>query len=72
VAADLGAPGPGPHHHSQIFPTTLWLMGYSRAFAEQSYDHMLDKQPKQLVKFGKAIVPRPESGEGIQVDVNSL
>jgi hypothetical protein len=33
---------------------------------------MLDKQPKQLVKFGKAIVPRPESGEGIQVDVNSL
>jgi hypothetical protein len=71
VAADLGAPAPGPHHHSQIFPTTLWLMGYSRAFAEQSYDYMLDKQPKQLVKFGKAIVPRPDSGEGIQVDVNS-
>lgn len=56
------------HSASQIFPTALWLMGYSREYAEANYDYLLDKSPKAIVKFGKSIVPR-SSDDFIQVKV---
>ncbi|MFO1217474.1 MAG: sulfatase-like hydrolase/transferase [Burkholderiaceae bacterium] len=54
------------HSHSQIFSTTLWLMGYDRHFAEQNYDSLLDKAPKAFVWFGRRIVPGAD-GEPIEL-----
>jgi glucan phosphoethanolaminetransferase (alkaline phosphatase superfamily) len=45
------------HDHSQIFPTTLWLMGYPRGAVEAKYDRLLDRQTKRYVTFGRAVVP---------------
>jgi hypothetical protein len=56
------------HSASQIFPTALWLMGYSRQYAEENYDSLLDKAPKAIVKFGKSMTPR-SSGDPIEVKV---
>lgn len=67
VSAGLDNPVPGPRHHSQLFPTTLWLMGYTREYAEQGFDHLLDRPTKKPLRFGSAIEIRPERGEGIQV-----
>lgn len=48
----------GNRSHSQIFPTTLVLMGYARTYAEQNYDALLDKPTRRFVWFGKSIIPR--------------
>jgi hypothetical protein len=60
-----------PSSHSQIFPTTLWLMGYERLYAEANYDRLLGGAPKAIVRFGKSIVPRSGTGK-IQVSIEKM
>jgi hypothetical protein len=52
--------------HSQIFPTTLYLMGFSSVYAEDRYDNLLPGPSKRLIRFGKKIFP-VSSGGGIDV-----
>jgi hypothetical protein len=65
-AAKFSGAAKSGHSHSQIFPTTLWLLGYSDSFAEANFDNLLDKQPQSIVKFGKSIVP---GADGATIDV---
>lgn len=67
ISAELGEFVPGQRHHSQLFPTTMWLMGYTREFAEQRFDRLLDQPSKRPLRFGSAIEVRPDRGEGINV-----
>jgi hypothetical protein len=55
--------------HSQIFPTTLVLMGYDKTFSESHYDHPLPGPPERMITFGKRIVPN-EDEPTIQLNVN--
>ncbi len=43
--------------HSQIFPTTLLLMGYAAEYASREYDNPLPTTSKRIVRFGKRIFP---------------
>jgi hypothetical protein len=47
---------PGRRSHSQIFSTSLALMGYPRAHAD-GYDHDLTRPSKRIVWFGRNVVP---------------
>ncbi|MGB4497264.1 MAG: sulfatase-like hydrolase/transferase, partial [Methylococcaceae bacterium] len=47
--------------HSQIFPTTLFFMGFSKEYIEKNYDNLLNKPTRQYVHFGKKITPNEES-----------
>ena len=68
AAAALSGTKPTGHDHSQIFPTTLWLMGYPRGAVEARYDHLLDRPTKRYVTFGRAVVP---TSTGDAVDVSA-
>lgn len=62
---------PWMNSHSQIFPTTLVLMGYDRAFSESHFDHLLPAAPKRLITFGKRITPNQDQPT-IQLRVNRV
>ncbi|MEO0440162.1 MAG: sulfatase-like hydrolase/transferase [Pseudomonadota bacterium] len=47
---------------SQIFPTTLQLMGYPDAYARENYDNDLASSTVQYVWFGRGIVPVHKGG----------
>lgn len=47
---------------SQIFPTTLQLMGYPDAYARENYDNDLASSTIQYVWFGRGIVPVHDGG----------
>lgn len=57
------------HSHSQIFPTTLILMGYPNGYAQDNYDNPLPLEPKRLITFGKNITPNID-GKIIDVRIN--
>lgn len=57
------------HSHSQIFPTTLILMGYSNEYAQNNYDNPLPLEPKRQITFGKNITPNID-GKIIDVRIN--
>ena len=59
----LGPMLSGRRSHSQIFPTSLYLMGYESEYAERSYDNTLEKPSRKLVKFGRTVYPSNENGE---------
>ena len=65
TAADVGV----VHSHSQIFPTSLVLMGYGERYAELVYDALLPLGSKRLLRFGKKMYPRSE-GDRIQLFVD--
>lgn len=46
--------------HSQIFPTSLVLMGYQVAHAQDGYDNPLPNPSKKIVTFGKSLFPQTE------------
>ncbi len=69
AAAALSGTKPMGHDHSQIFPTTLWLMGYPRGAVEARYDHLLDRPTKRYVTFGRAVVPT-STGDAIDVSTS--
>lgn len=48
--------------HSQIFPTSLWLMGYDSKFAEANYDSLLNKPTNRYVWFGRSFTPSSDTG----------
>jgi hypothetical protein len=58
---------PGKRSHSQIFPTSLSLMGYSNAEAER-YDTDLLQPSKRIIWFGRNVIPL-ETGEKIEFHV---
>ena len=43
--------------NSQIFPTTLVLMGYDKNYASSAYDNPFPKASKKIIKLGKTIIP---------------
>lgn len=49
------------HSHSQIFPTTLILMGYHSEYAHENYDNSLALEPKRKITFGKNITTNIDS-----------
>ncbi len=49
----------GTKSHSQIFPTTLVLMGYNQEYATSSYDNPLPQPTKKIIRLGKRIFPGP-------------
>lgn len=57
------------HSHSQIFPTTLILMGYPDEYAQNNYDNPLPLMPKRLITFGKNITPNFDA-KNIDVRIN--
>lgn len=57
------------HSHSQIFSTTLILMGYPGDYAAENYDNPLPLESKRIITFGKAIVPGGENGS-IDLNIN--
>jgi glucan phosphoethanolaminetransferase (alkaline phosphatase superfamily) len=59
-------PASSINSHSQIFPTTLYLMGFSKTYAEDQYDNLLPGASKRLIRFGKRIFPVSRDG-GIDV-----
>lgn len=69
TATALSPPSVGGRDHSQIFPTTLWLMGYPRAAVEARYDRLLDHSTKRYVTFGRSVVPT-SSGDPIDVSAS--
>ena len=55
--------------HSQIFPTSLVLMGYPVAHAKESYDNPLPDPAKKIVTFGKTLFPQTERGSSdVRID----
>jgi len=48
--------------HSQIFPTSLWLMGYDQNFAEENFDVLLNRPTNRYVWFGRSFVPHADTG----------
>lgn len=54
---------------SQLFPTTLWLMGYPRGAVEAKYDRLLDGRTKRYATFGRSVVPTA-TGDTIDVSVS--
>ena len=48
--------------HSQIFSTTLWLMGYDQRYAEENYDALLNKPTNRYVWFGRSFAPNSNTG----------
>ncbi len=53
---------PGGRSLSQLFPTTLTLMGYDTAYASQNYDNILTMPTARYVWFGRGIVPVKSGG----------
>lgn len=43
--------------HSEIFPTSPWLTGYCRKYAEENYDALLDSSTHRYVQFGRSLAP---------------
>lgn len=43
--------------NSQIFPTTLVLMGYDKNYASSAYDNPFPQASKKIIKLGKTIIP---------------
>ncbi|QTD56934.1 sulfatase-like hydrolase/transferase [Parasphingorhabdus cellanae] len=60
------ASAPGERSHSQLFPTTLALMGYDPIYAADNYDNLLMAPTARYVWFGRGIVP-VEAGGRIDV-----
>jgi hypothetical protein len=58
---------PGQRSHSQIFPTSLLLMGYSKARAE-TFDADLTQPSKRTLWFGRNVTPLA-TGATIQLHV---
>lgn len=59
---------PGRRSHSQLFPTTLSLMGYDTGYASKRYDNILTVPTARYVWFGRGVVPVKEGGT---IDVES-
>lgn len=59
---------PGGRSHSQLFPTTLSLMGYDTAYASKGYDNILTAPTARYVWFGRGVVPVKDGGT---IDVQS-
>ncbi len=47
---------------TQIFPSSLWLMGYDAAYAERNYDHLLWQSTVKPLWFGHSLLPDAETG----------
>ncbi|MEP3226064.1 MAG: sulfatase-like hydrolase/transferase [Parasphingorhabdus sp.] len=54
--------GQGGHSHSQLFPTTLNLMGFDPAYTAGNYDNSLPDPAARYIWFGRAIVPIEKGG----------
>ncbi|MEW4468149.1 sulfatase-like hydrolase/transferase [Parasphingorhabdus sp. JC815] len=50
------------HSLSQLFPTTLALMGYSADYASENYDNLLTAPTARYVWFGRGVVPAENGG----------
>ncbi len=59
---------PGGRSHSQLFPTTLSLMGYDTAYASKRYDNILTAPTARYIWFGRGVVPVKDGGT---IDVKS-
>lgn len=59
---------PGGRSQSQLFPTTLSLMGYDTAYAIKRYDNILTAPTARYVWFGRGVVPVKDGGT---IDVQS-
>lgn len=62
IQGDYAAPKPTRRSHSQLFPTTLTLMGYNPAFATETYDTILSAPTDRYVWFGRGVVPVKDGG----------
>ena len=58
---------PAKHSASQIFPTTLQLMGYPDTYAQKEYDNDLKSPTAQYVWFGRGVFP---VSNGSSIDIN--
>jgi glucan phosphoethanolaminetransferase (alkaline phosphatase superfamily) len=61
------ASGTGPKSHSQIFPTSLLLMGYATADAN-AYDANLAQASKRIIWFGRKVTPLAD-GDDIELHI---
>ncbi len=59
---------PGRRSHSQLFPTTLSLMGYDTGYAGEHYDNLLTAPTARYVWFGRGVIPVKDGGT---IDVES-
>ena len=65
--ADYAPLTPAKHSASQIFPTTLQLMGYPDTYAQKEYDNDLKSPTAQYVWFGRGVFP---VSNGSSIDIN--
>lgn len=65
---DYAASGQAGRSHSQLFPTTLTLMGYDATYATENYDNILTRPTDRFVWFGRGVVPVEDGGT---IDVQS-
>ncbi|GAA0464497.1 hypothetical protein GCM10009096_01230 [Parasphingorhabdus litoris] len=68
IEQDYAAAANGGRSLSQLFPTTLSLMGYDAAYAEENYDNILTAPTARYVWFGRGVVPVADGGV---IDVQS-
>ncbi len=54
--------GNGGRSLSQLFPTTLTLMGYNADYAKEKYDNILSTPTARYVWFGRGVVPVKDGG----------
>lgn len=59
---------PGGRSLSQLFPSTLTLMGYDTSYAVENYDNILNLPTARYVWFGRGVVPVKDGGT---IDVQS-
>ena len=53
------------HSHSQLFPTSIVMMGYTDEHARHTYDRPLPEVPKRLIQLGRNIF----SGQDTPMDI---
>ncbi len=59
---DYSVAGPGDRSLSQLFPTSLGLMGYEADYATENYDNILTMPTARFVWFGRGVVPVKNGG----------
>ena len=62
VQTRYGGQEPGGRSLSQLFPSTLALMGYDTAYAAKNYDNILNLPTARYVWFGRGVVPVKDGG----------
>lgn len=62
MRSEYTATEPAGRSHSQLFPTTLTLMGYDATYATETYDNILTAPTARYVWFGRGVVPVKNGG----------